>query len=72
MKQAKQKGEDAKIALRTHRRDANDMLKELEKEKEISQDDLKRGLEKVQAEVDKGTGEVDTILSKKEKEILEV
>lgn len=72
VKQAKQRGEDARISLRTHRRDANDMFKELEKEKEISQDDLKRALEKVQQATDKGTGQVDEILVGKEKEILEI
>ena len=58
--------------MRTHRRDANDLLKEAEKEREISEDDLKRALEKVQAVVDKGIEDVDHILSTKEKEILEV
>jgi len=72
VKQGKHRGEDAKIALRNHRRDANDMLKALEKDKEISQDDLKRALEKVQTEVDKGTRAVEEILTAKEKEILEI
>lgn len=72
VKQAKHRGEDARIALRGHRRDANDMLKDAEKEKEISQDDLKRALEKVQQRVDKGTEKVDEILAAKEKEILDI
>ncbi len=72
VKQAKHRGEEAKIALRNHRRDANDMLRELEKEKELSQDDLKRALEKVQEEVDAAIEKIDQTLAVKEKEILEV
>jgi ribosome recycling factor len=72
VKQAKSRGEDAKIAIRNHRRDANELLKEAEKEHEISQDDLKRCLEKVQQEVDKGIADIDHVLAAKEKEILEV
>jgi len=72
VKQAKGRGEDAKISLRNHRRDANDMLKELEKDKSISQDDLKRALETVDLEIKTSTTEVDSILSRKEKEILEL
>lgn len=72
VKQGKNRGEEAKIGMRNHRRDANDMLKELEKEKQISQDDLKRALEKVQEQVDKGTAQVDEVLAAKEKEILAI
>ncbi len=72
VKKAKAVGEEARISMRNHRRDANEMLKELEKEKEISQDDLKRALEKVQVETDKGIAGVDQILATKEKEILEI
>lgn len=72
VKHAKHRGEEARISFRNHRRDANDMLKELEKEKEISQDDLKRGLERVQQETDKGIARIDETLAAKEKEILEV
>lgn len=72
VKQAKARGEDAKISLRTHRRDANDMLKEYEKEKLISEDDLKRALDKVQGVIDDGVKSIDEILSTKEKEILEI
>ena len=46
VKQAKGRGEEAKIGIRNHRRDANEMLKAAEKDKEISQDDLKRALDK--------------------------
>ena len=72
VKQAKGRGEEAKIGIRNHRRDAHEMLKAAEKDKEISQDDLKRALDKVQATVDKGIGKVDEILTSKEQEILEI
>ena len=48
------------------------MLKEAEKEKEISQDDLKRALEEVQQQIDAGGKGVDGIMADKEQEILEV
>lgn len=72
VKQAKHRGEETKIAMRNHRRDANEMCKELEKEKEISQDDLKRSLEKVQVELDRGIAKVDEMIATKEKEIMEI
>jgi ribosome recycling factor len=72
VKQAKHRGEEAKIALRNHRRDANEMLKEIEKDKEISQDDLKRDLERVQTELDQAVAKVDQMIATKEKEILEI
>lgn len=72
VKQGKQRGEEAKIGLRNHRRDANEMLKTLEKDKEISQDELKRALERVQEVVNRGTAKIDEILAAKEKEILDI
>lgn len=71
-KQAKKHGEDAKISIRNHRREANDMLKSLEKEKEISEDQLHRALDDVQAQTDNATAKVDEIVEAKEKEILEL
>jgi ribosome recycling factor len=72
VKQSKQRGEEARIGLRNHRRDANEMLKELERDKEISQDELKRALDKVQEQTDRGSQKVDEILAAKEKEMLEI
>ena len=48
------------------------MLKELEKAKDISQDELKRALDKVQEQTDRGSEKVDEILGAKEREILEI
>lgn len=72
VRQSKKSGEEARIGVRNHRRDANEMLKELEKGKEISQDDLKRALDKVQAEADRGNTRIDEVLAAKEKEILDI
>ena len=72
VKQGKHRCEEAKIALRTHRRDANELLKESEKEKEITQDDLKKALDHVQEETDQGITAIDQVFVAKEKEILSV
>lgn len=71
-KQVRTKGEDHKVAIRNERRDANEALKELQKKKTISEDDLKRTSERVQKETDQGVLKIDEIVQKKEKEIMEV
>ena len=71
VKDVKRLGEDAKVTLRNQRRDANEMLKGLEKEKEISEDDLHRGLSAVQTITDQYVKRVDEVVAAKEKEILE-
>ena len=72
VKKVKKIGEDAKIALRNVRRDGNETLKDLEKTKDISQDDLRRGQEQVQKITDRFISQVDDVLNAKEHEILEV
>jgi len=72
VKLVKRMAEDAKIAVRNHRRDANEMLRELSKGGDISEDDEKQGLKKVQEAIDKGIARIDEILAKKEAEIMEV
>ncbi|GIQ68610.1 ribosome-recycling factor [Xylanibacillus composti] len=64
-------GEEAKVAIRNIRRDANDDIKKLEKS-EISEDESRRHQDDVQKLTDKYTAEVDKVLAAKEKEILEV
>lgn len=71
-KLAKSIGENAKISIRNARRDANDMLKQMEKEKEISEDDLKRGEKEVQDLTDDFVKQVDDIVAAKEKEVMEI
>ncbi len=65
-------GENAKVAIRNIRRDANGSLKELEKEKEISEDEEHRGQEFIQKITDKHVKEVDDILVVKEKDLMEI
>jgi ribosome recycling factor len=64
--------EDSKIALRNIRRDANEQLKSAEKDGDISEDESRRGLDKVQNLIDKKTAELEEILKRKEQEIMEV
>jgi ribosome recycling factor len=66
------KAEENRIAIRNLRRDANDSIKKLEKEKSISEDEAKKAQEDMQKLTDKYIKEVDNIMSAKEKEIMEV
>jgi ribosome recycling factor len=72
VKLAKGKCEDAKVAIRGVRRDANELLKEASKDGSITQDDEKRGLKTVQDTTDAFTKKIDDMLAAKEKEIMEV
>ena len=72
VKLAKKQAEDQKIAMRNVRRDANDALKKLEKDKKISEDDLKQGLDKVQKATDDGIAKIDAELKAKEAEVMAV
>lgn len=64
--------EDAKIAIRNLRRDANDHARRLFKDKEISEDDERRSLDELQRLTDRTIGEVDRLTSAKETEIMAV
>jgi ribosome recycling factor len=64
--------ENGKVSIRNKRRDGNDMLKELEKEGEIGEDQLKRGLARVQELTDTNTKALDDLGKSKEEEILTV
>jgi len=72
VKVVRHEGENAKVAIRNIRRDANSMLKTLLKNKEISEDDERRGQELVQKLTDKYVADVDAMLAAKEKELMEV
>jgi ribosome recycling factor len=65
-------GEDAKVAVRNLRRDANDQLKRLLKDKAVSEDDERRGQEDVQRLTDRVIAEVDRLVQSKEAEVLAV
>jgi ribosome recycling factor len=71
-KQVKSKGEEHKVAIRNERRDANERLKALLKDKKITEDENKRTSDRVQKETDAGVASVDQIIQKKEKEVMEV
>jgi len=71
-KKVHQVGEEGKIIIRQHRRDANDHLKALLKDKKISEDEEKRALEQVQELTDRSVKQVDELVQHKEKEILSV
>lgn len=65
-------GEQAKVAIRNIRRDANSQLKDFLKEKELSEDDVRRGETLVQQLTDKYVGQVDELVSVKEQELMEI
>ncbi len=69
VKQAKQAGEAAKIALRNVRRDCNEALKKAD---DVPEDDIHRGLLKIQESTDEFVAKVDRIIADKQKEIMEV
>lgn len=68
----KGEGEDAKIAVRNVRRDANAALKELLKQKTVSEDDERRAQEDVQKLTDRYVGEIDKLLQTKEAELMAI
>ncbi len=71
-KLVKRYGEESKVRIRNVRRDYNDMFKQMESDKEISQDDLNRVLKKVQDSTDAHVARIDDIIAAKQKEIEEV
>jgi len=72
VKSVRKTGEEYKVALRNQRRDSNELIKDLKKEKEISEDEFFRAQEKVQDLTNEFVKRVDEILDEKEKEILEI
>lgn len=72
IKQARQEAEAARVAIRNIRRDANGDIKDLLKEKEITEDDQRRGEDQVQKVTDKFVSEVDGLLEQKEKDLMEI
>lgn len=72
VKNVKKTGEDAKVAVRSIRRDANDKIKAMKKDGDISEDDVKKGEENVQKVTDKYIKEIETMILAKEKEIMSI
>ncbi len=71
-KVGRQEGEQAKIAIRNLRRDANDATKKLVKDKEATEDDQKRAEADIQKATDKHVSDIDALVAEKEKEIMAV
>ena len=71
-KMVRKMAEDARVSVRNVRRESIEKLKDREKKKEISEDDVKRGQDRVQKETDACVKKIDDILKAKEQEILEV
>ncbi len=72
VKQAKAMAEKAKVAVRNVRKDANDKVKKLEKDKEVSEDDGKRAHDQVQKITDEHIAKIEEVLTAKEADILKV
>ena len=72
VKLVKSEAEDAKIAVRNIRRDANEQLKKMVKDKAISEDDERRGSDEIQKLTDKFVADIDKLVVEKEKEVLTV
>ena len=68
----RKKGEEAKVAIRNLRRDANEHVKRLLKDKEISEDDQKRSEKDIQKLTDNFIAQVDTTVANKEKEVMTI
>jgi ribosome recycling factor len=72
VKQVKHKGEEFKVAVRNERRDAKEFVEAAEKDGDISQDDAKKALEKVQKATDEGVKKIDDVVAAKEKEVMQI
>ena len=72
VKQARKEGEKHRVSARNHRRDSIDMLEALESEKEITEDDQRRGVEKVEEITKEYIHKIDEILKAKEDEVMAV
>ena len=72
VKRAHHMAEEVRVEIRRFRHEANDMLKKMMKDRKISEDDERRGLEEIQKLTDRRIGDVDSSLKGKEEEILKV
>lgn len=71
-KNAKSMGEKAKVAIRNIRQDANNHIKKLEKDKDITEDESKKALEEIQKHTDEFVKKCDEMVKHKEEEIMKV
>ncbi len=70
IKQVKKMAEECKVEVRNFRRESNEKIKALEKNTKITEDDSKKGIEKIQKETDASISKIDEIVAAKEKELL--
>ncbi|WP_026476035.1 ribosome recycling factor [Alkaliphilus transvaalensis] len=71
-KLVKKTAEDGKVAIRNERREGNDLLKKMQKDGELTEDELKKAQDEIQKMTDKYIQQIDELVVKKEKELLEV
>ena len=72
VKLVKKFGEDSKIAVRNVRRDGNDKVKKMEKNSEITEDEMRKALDKIQEITDEYVEKIDKVVKVKEQEIIEI
>ncbi len=72
VKHVKKMAEDARVAIRNVRRDANDELKKMEKASDLSEDETRRGIDKIQVLTDKFVAEIDKVSTQKEHDLTEL
>jgi len=72
VKVARKHAEEGRVAIRNVRREAKEMIEQLEDDGEVSEDESKRGLDELQKLTDKSIAEIDALLSAKDKEIMEL
>ncbi len=72
VKQVKHKGEEQKLAVRNERRDAKELLEAAEKDGDISADEAKKAMDKVQIQTDDGIKKIDELVAAKAKEVMQV
>lgn len=72
VKQLGKKAEEYRVTLRNARRDANDAVKKMEKAKEITEDDSKKGIDDIQKGTEKRMKELEAVVAAKEKEIMTI
>ncbi len=72
VKKVHKRGEEAKVALRSIRRDGNEEMKKIEKEEHLSEDETKRSIEEIQSVTDQFIKKIDEVVSHKEEEVMEV
>jgi ribosome recycling factor len=72
VKVVKKMAEEYKVQIRNHRRDANEMLKDMKKEKQIAEDDMHKAQDRVQKTTDDLIAKVDAVVAEKEAEIMEI